>query len=203
MDSNVYPATHRQLRSRLRENVPNHVLGRWLNRASRLGKPGIVRLILDKLRGLRIGEFWTSARSALGAMLRPRPVPIWKEPRAIQDRYFETVKILVDAGALMFFPSATHEALADEGGSSWADAPELTGRVPARVSQVADARPPIRPSRDAVGQPCRAAIWTTIPTPPRYGSGGTMRRLVGGSIKAAPVSRRLHQWLRSWSTAID
>ena len=112
MDSNVYPATDRQLRSRLRGNVPNQVLGRWLDHASRLGKPGTVRLILDKLRGLLlIGELGqvqevlrvgSSARSALCSMLRPRPVPIWKEPRAIQDRYFETVKMLVDAGALMF-----------------------------------------------------------------------------------------------------
>ena len=102
MDSNVYPATDRQLRSRLRGNVPYQVLGQWLDRASRLGKPGIVRLILDKLAGLQIGELWPDARSALCAMLRPRGAPIWKEPRAIQDRYFETVKILVDAGALMF-----------------------------------------------------------------------------------------------------
>jgi hypothetical protein len=103
MDSHVYPATDRQLRSRLRGNdVSYQVLGQWLDRASRLGKPGIVRLILDKLRGLRIGELWPNARSALCAMLRPRPVPIWKEPRAIQDRYFETVKMLVDAGALLF-----------------------------------------------------------------------------------------------------
>jgi len=99
-----YPATDRQLRSRLRGNVSYQVLSRWLNRASRLGKPGIVRLILDKLGEFLFGpnEFWPNAIRALGAMLRSRPVPIWKEPRAIQERYFETVKILVDAGALRF-----------------------------------------------------------------------------------------------------
>lgn len=105
MDSNVYPATDRQLRSRLRGNVSYTVLGRWLDRASRLGKPGIARLILDKIRGsytFSLDELWPSARSALCAMLRSRDVPIWKEPRAIQDRYFETVKMLVDAGALRF-----------------------------------------------------------------------------------------------------
>jgi hypothetical protein len=98
-----YPATDRQLRSRLRGNVSHRVLGRWLNRASRLGKPGIVRLILDRIGDSRVPDIvWPSARSALWAVVRSRGVPIWKEPRAIQDRYFETVKILVDAGALRF-----------------------------------------------------------------------------------------------------
>ena len=103
MDSNVYPATDRQLRSRLRGNVPYRLLERWLDRASRLGKPGTVRLILDNISiTYTLYEVWPSARSALCSMLRPKPVPIWKEPRAIQDRYFETVKMLVDAGAPLF-----------------------------------------------------------------------------------------------------
>ena len=97
-----YPATERQLRSRLRGNVSYTVLGRWLDRASRLGKPGIVRLILDKIPGVWPNTRWQRAQSALCAVVRSRRVPIWKEPRAIQDRYFETVKILVDAGAPLF-----------------------------------------------------------------------------------------------------